>query len=171
MPTQIYNQGDIYFCDPDPQVKDTVGVEHKGDHVWVIVSVARCHRRLAVVGLPLSRHLNKAGGHLTQIPSSVINYDKGEDKLNRVALTDQIRVLDKTRLRRKLGTVSKQGMSAVFQGLDALFGRDVITTPSAKTIPSSSAKTDKLFKPTAPAPTGKHAPFKESPPGIIPGNA
>ena len=95
MPAPIYNQGDIYFCDPDPKVADTVGVEHKGDHVWVIVSVARCHRGNAVVGVPLSRHMNKAGGHLTQIPASVINYGSGEDKLNRVALTDQIRTLDK----------------------------------------------------------------------------
>jgi len=109
-----YNQGDIYFCDPDPEVKDTVGSEQMGDHVWVIVSVPSCHRGKCVVGVPLSKHMNKAGGHLIQLPNSFINYHANEPTLPRVALVDQIRVLDKTRLRRKIGTLSIDGISGVF---------------------------------------------------------
>ncbi len=170
MPAPIYNQGDIYFCDPDPKVEDTYGVEMKGDHVWVIVSISRCHRGKAVVGVPLSKHLNKAGGHLTQIPAYVINYATGEDKLNRVALTDQIRVLDKARLRRKLGTLSTTGLSAVFQGMDALFGRTVITTAvaPAKAAGQSPAQ-PATSEPPPPAPTAANP--KVPPAGTTPGNA
>jgi mRNA-degrading endonuclease toxin of MazEF toxin-antitoxin module len=126
-----YNQGDIYFCDPDPQVKDTVGSEQRGDHVWAIVSVPSCHRGNCVVGVPLSKHMHKAGGHLIQLPDSFINYHANEPTLPRVALVDQIRVLDKTRLRRKVGTLSTDGISGVFQGMDRLFGRAVVTRPVA----------------------------------------
>lgn len=149
-------------------------MEQKGDHVWVIVSVSARHRGDAVVGVPLSRHLRKAGGHLTQIPAYAINYGAGEEKLDRVALTDQIRVLDKTRLRRKLGTLSARGISAVFQGLDALFGRKAITTSTALAKPAAQpAKRVQAAQPATPKPTTP-TPATTEPkvtPGTTPGNA
>ena len=39
-----------------------------------------------------------------------------------VALTDQIRALDKTRLRRKSGTMSVKGLNAMKLGIERLFG-------------------------------------------------
>ena len=120
----IYNQGDLYFCEPDPSQQQTTGSEMRGDHVWVIVSVPACHRGNCVVAIPMSRHLNKAVGHLIKIPQDQITLNAGELVMDRVALTDQIRVLDKTRLRRKLGTVSKQAMTSIFDlGVDRLLGR------------------------------------------------
>jgi len=131
--------------------------------------------------VPLSRHLNKAGGHLTQIPVYAINYAPGEDKLNRVGLTDQIRVLDKGRLRRKIGTLLPAGLSAVFQGMDALFGRTVITAPvkapaaktadqSAKPAPAQAAQPP-APAPSSPAPAAAAPNPKAPPPGTTPGNA
>lgn len=129
-----YNQGDLYFCDPDPQQPDattTVGSELEGDHVWVIVSVPSRHRGKSVLGIPMSRHMNKAGGHLLSIPKEFIAYLPGELAMDRVALTDQIRILDKTRLRRKLGHVPQRVPTSIFDlGLDAVLGRKPLNTLS-----------------------------------------
>src|SRR5271156_2263729 len=67
-----YNQGDAYWCDPDPLVVDTEGSEQKGDRIWVVLSVPRCHRGRCLVAVPLSQHVEKAGGHLIKIPQSQI---------------------------------------------------------------------------------------------------
>lgn len=120
----VYSQGDLYFCDPDPSQQQTTGSEMRGDHVWVIVSVPDCHRGNCVVGIPMSRHMNKAVGHLIKIPQQEITLNAGELVMDRVALTDQIRVLDKVRLRHKLGTVSQRAMTSIFDlGIDRLLGR------------------------------------------------
>lgn len=76
-----------------------------------------------VVGLPLSRHTEKAVAHLIQVPVSEITMDGNDANINRVALTDQIRALDKRRLRRKLGHVSPRAVTSILLGLDYLFGR------------------------------------------------
>ena len=61
------------------------------------------------------------------IPKEFITYLPGELAMDRVALTDQIRVLDKTRLRRKLGHVPQRVLTSIFDlGLDAVLGRKAI---------------------------------------------
>lgn len=123
MPTspKVINQGEMWFCEPDP--RDTVGSEQEGDRPWVIVSSPRCHRGNCVVGLPLSRHTEKAVAHLIHVPSQEITMEGKDANINRVALTDQIRALDKRRLRRKLGHVSPRAITSILLGLDYLFGR------------------------------------------------
>jgi mRNA interferase MazF len=125
MPNQppVIKQGEIYWCDPDPQRKDTVGSEQEGYRPWLIVSREELTRGKCVVGLPLSRHVEKALHHLIAIPARHISVQDGSDVMDRVALTDQIRCLDKTRLRKKLGELSPDGIKSVFTGLDYLFGR------------------------------------------------
>lgn len=120
----IINQGDLYWCEPDP--KDTTGSEQKGDRPWVIISIPRFHRGNCVVGLPLSRHVEKAVAHLIRIPQSEITMEDGTPSVDRVALTDQIRALDKTRLRRKAGYISVRAIRAILLGLDYLFGNAVL---------------------------------------------
>ena len=121
---KVYNQGDLYFCDPDPQQQNTLGSEMKGDHVWVIASIPTLQRRDSVLGIPMSRHMDKAVAHLIKIPQQEIAYNAGEVVMDRVALVDKIRELDKTRLRRKIGTVSARAMTSIFDlGLDRLLGR------------------------------------------------
>lgn len=119
-PPSILNQGDMYWCNPDP--KDTEGSEQAGDRIWLIISIPRLHRGRCAVGLPLSRHMEKAGAHLVQIPKEEITMEDGNPSIDRVALTDQIRALDKTRLRKKAGFVSVRAISAIKLGLDYLFG-------------------------------------------------
>ena len=123
-PAPQINQGDLYWCEPDP--KDTVGSEQEHDRPWVIVSIARLQRGNCVVGLPLSKQVQKACAHLVQIPKNEITMDGGIPPYDSVALVDQIRALDKTRLRRKTGRVSRRALNAIFLGLDYLFGREAL---------------------------------------------
>src|SRR5436309_744297 len=119
-PTTVINQGSLYWCDPEPN--DTVGSEHRGDHIWVIVSLPRYHRGNCAVAVPLSRHVDKTRGHLIKVTANEITMEDGNPSIDRVALTDQIRTLDKTRFRKKAGFVSSRGISAILLGLDFLFG-------------------------------------------------
>ena len=118
------NQGDVYWCEPDP--KDTVGSEQEVDRPWMIVSIPRFHRGNCVVGLPLSRHTEKALAHLIKVPKQEITVQDGSPSIDRVALTDQIRALDKTRLRKKHGFVSTRAINAIKLGLDYLFGNQAL---------------------------------------------
>ena len=118
----VIKQGDTYWCDPDPQLVDTVGSEQTGEHIWLIVSIKS--RGKCVVALPLSRHTEKATvPFLITIPASEITYVDGSPALDRVALTDQIRCLNKTRLGKQSGAISSRALRSVFIGLDNLFGR------------------------------------------------
>ena len=127
MPNQqpIFNQGDLYWCDPDPQLVDQVGSEQKGDRIWLIVSVPRLSRGNCIVGLPLSRHTEKGGvaPHLIIVPDVEITMVDGNPSITRLALTDQIRCLNKTRLRKKAGFISRRALFSTLSGLDSLFGR------------------------------------------------
>jgi mRNA-degrading endonuclease toxin of MazEF toxin-antitoxin module len=119
-PPAILKQGDTYWCDPPPN--DTEGSEQAGDRIWVIMSVPQTHRGRCVVALPLSRHIEKKVGHLPQIPKNEITVEDGGPSIDRVALTDQIRALDKARLRKKAGFVSVRAINCIKLGLDYLFG-------------------------------------------------
>jgi mRNA-degrading endonuclease toxin of MazEF toxin-antitoxin module len=131
MPTAptVIKQGETYWCEPDP--KDTEGSEQKGDRVWLIISVSQLHRGNCVVALPFSRHIEKKAAHLIQIPKNEITVEDGSTPIDRVALTDQIRTLDKTRLRKKAGYVSVRAINAVKLGLDYLFGNSPVPRSSS----------------------------------------
>jgi mRNA-degrading endonuclease toxin of MazEF toxin-antitoxin module len=134
--TTLIKQGELYFCEPDPQ--DTVGSEQEGDRPWVIVSIPELRRGRCVVGLPLSRHMEKAGAHLIKVPLQEITMDDKDDpNIDRVALTDQIRALDRLRFRRRLGHVSPRAVTSILLGLDYLFGN----APLPTTTPSQPAPT------------------------------
>ena len=119
VPTTV-NTGDVYWCEPDPQ--DTVGSEQEKDRLWVIVSLTSLHRGNCVVGVPLTTNTSKAVAHLIKIPASELILDGQTPPYDSVALTDQIRALDKTRLRRKGGSISKHGLDSILLGLQRLFG-------------------------------------------------
>jgi mRNA-degrading endonuclease toxin of MazEF toxin-antitoxin module len=84
----IYKQGDLWWCDPDPQRTDSVGSEQRGDRPWLIISTESLHRGDCLVGLPLSRHTDKAIAHLTQVPADCITMVDGTASMDRVALTE-----------------------------------------------------------------------------------
>jgi mRNA-degrading endonuclease toxin of MazEF toxin-antitoxin module len=110
----------MYWCEPDP--KDTVGSEQQKDRPWVIVSVSNLHRGNCVVGIPLTTEKSKASAHLIAIPAQEIKMDDGAAAIDCVALTDQIRALDKRRFRKKAGCVSQRALSSIQLGLERLFG-------------------------------------------------
>jgi hypothetical protein len=84
--------------------------------------------------------MEKAGGHLITIPQSEITVEDGSDNVARVALTDQVRALDKTRLRRKFGFISVRAIYAINLGLDYLFGdKPIPRAATASTTPAKSA--------------------------------
>ena len=116
----IVKTGDVYWCEPDPE--DTVGSEQGKDRLWVIVSLTALHRGNCVVGVPLTRNTTKAVAHLIKIPASHLTLDGKTPPYDSVALTDQIRALDKTRLRRRGGSISQNGLDSILLGLQRLFG-------------------------------------------------
>jgi mRNA-degrading endonuclease toxin of MazEF toxin-antitoxin module len=122
MPTlpPAVKRGELYFCEPDPQ--DTVGSEQEKDRPWVIISVSHLQRGNCVIGIPLSRQLSKANAHLIKIPHSELLVEPGETALDSVALTDQIRALDKTRFRKKHGKISERGLNSILLGVKRILG-------------------------------------------------
>jgi len=129
------NQGECYWCEPDP--KDTVGSEIEKDRVWVIISIPRFHRGNCVVGLPLSRHVEKALAHLIKVPKTEMTVEDGSPSIDRVALTDQIRCLDKTRLRKKHGFISVRAINGIKHGMDYLFGNEPLPPALSKPVKSN----------------------------------
>jgi mRNA-degrading endonuclease toxin of MazEF toxin-antitoxin module len=116
----VVKTGEIYWCEPDP--KDTVGSEQEKDRPWVVVSLTHLHRGKCVVGVPLTRNTTKACAHLVALPMTELTLDGGVAPYDSVALTDQIRCLDKTRFRRKAGSITPKGLNAIKLGLERLFG-------------------------------------------------
>ncbi len=114
-------QRDLYWCMPNPT--DTVGSEQSRDRIWTVVSTSRAHRGNCVVGIPLSTQTHKAQGHLILVPKSEFNPENGYVPTDCVALTDQIRALDKTRFRKRAGVLSVRSFSAILLGLDRVLGR------------------------------------------------
>lgn len=88
--------------------------------MWVIVSATHLHRGKCVVGVPLTKNLDKACAHLIKIPKGELSLDGKTAAIDSVALTDQIRALDKTRFRRKAGHISRDGLHAIQLGLSRL---------------------------------------------------
>ena len=116
----IVKTGELYWCEPDPA--DTVGSEIEKDRIWVIVSQSHLHRGKCVVAVPLTKNLAIACAHLIQIPKGELLGDGKTTFLDSVAVTDQIRCLDKTRFRKKAGHISPRGLNAIKLGLERLFG-------------------------------------------------
>lgn len=92
------SQGDIYWVEIRPA--ETVGSEQHSRRPYVIVSRRDLNEHRTVVGVPLTTTQSKAGGHRTKIPAREISSEPGSNwrPQDSVALTDQVRVLDRSRL-------------------------------------------------------------------------
>jgi mRNA interferase MazF len=122
LPKEI-KQGDIYWVEISPS-------EAKGSEQWkrrpyIVVSRTGINRVSAtVVGVPMTTELRKAGAHRIQIPALEIVKDVGctSTIVNSVALTDQIRVLDISRLEERIGCLSRTATIGLLEnGLAYLF--------------------------------------------------
>ena len=116
--------GEIYWVTITPS--QTVGSEQHNRRPYVIVSRLKINRTSPiVVGIPLTttRADQVQPPHRIQIPANEIVPDalfRGAIS-NSVALTDQVRALDKKRLETKMGNLSDTALAAVGLGLLYLF--------------------------------------------------
>ena len=114
-------KGDIYWV--DILQGETVGSEQYGRHPFLVISRSELNGQRTVVGIPFTSQFHKAAGHRVAIPAREVIKEAGcQSKIvNSVALTDQIRVLDKSRLEQRIGKLSDQAIIAVEIGLSNLF--------------------------------------------------
>ncbi len=102
----IVKRGEIWLADMNP----TRGSEQGGNRpVLIFQNDIIDQFTTTVLTIPMTTNLRRA-----TLPSCV-KIDKGEGSLENdsVALCHQLRVLDKIRLYRKLGTISQKAVSAI----------------------------------------------------------
>ena len=109
-PTNVpVERGDVYWALLDP----TIGAEIQKIRPVVVVSINPLNRaRKTVIGVPLS----------TSAPA--IEHVNIELTGGSVARCDQVRTLDKTRLRNKIGQISPTDMRLLSTGLKRIMGLD-----------------------------------------------
>ncbi len=116
-------QGEIYWV--SVKGTDIQGSEQKKDRPYVIVSRNQINRLGPnVVGVPFTSKLHQARAHRVSIPVSHIvqNPACSRKLLDSVALTDQIRVLDKGRLELpKMGDLSETAKNGLEGALAYVF--------------------------------------------------
>ena len=102
-------RGDVYWVSLDP----TIGAEIQKIRPVVVVSINPLNRaRKTFIGVPLS----------TSAPA--IDYVNIELTGGSVARCDQVRTLDKTRLRNKIGRINAADMRLLSIGLKRIMGLD-----------------------------------------------
>ncbi len=103
-------KGDVYVADLNP----VVGSEQAGMRPVVIVQNSLLNRfTRTIVVVPFTTNLKRA-----ELPSAVL-ISKGDGGLDQdsVALCHQVRVLDKSRLQNRLGTLSAESISKINETL------------------------------------------------------
>ena len=110
-------QGEIYWVDIKPE--HTVGSEQYKRRPWVIVSKDALNSNRVVIGVPLSTNLDKACAYNIKIPATEILIDAGcqSEISDSVALTLQIRALDKLRLGTRIGRLTDSAVISVGAGI------------------------------------------------------
>jgi mRNA-degrading endonuclease toxin of MazEF toxin-antitoxin module len=104
-----------------------IGHEQHSRRPWVVVSRLLVNRQGSlVVGVPLTRtdaEKTTHPPHRIRIPATEISKDIGftGEIRNSVALTDQIRAIDKRLLEKKMGTLSATGVASIGLGLLFMF--------------------------------------------------
>lgn len=107
--TEKYCQGSILWANLSP----TMGSEQKGERSVLVISNDVGNRASSVVSvIPLSKRVNKES--LRDFPLHLILSTMLGD---RVALLEQTRVIDKSRLTKKLGSLSDSQIQYVYENL------------------------------------------------------
>jgi len=116
-PQDVLNQGELYWGEDH----DAQGSEQKGDRLWAVMSRKSLNGNNTVVVVPLSRRLEKASkypGFCILIPAQEMIPIVGQSaSLDRVALCHQIRVMDKSKLREKWGSMTLSAAPSVQNGI------------------------------------------------------
>lgn len=123
-------QGDIYLYEPpisssseQSAVLVTSGSEQQGLRPFIIVSREVVHKnKPTAVGVPLTTKIEKANSYRIALPAAELIPEVGCMPFrDSVALCDHIRVIDRTRLRRKIGRVSENAVLSIGVGLAFVF--------------------------------------------------
>lgn len=116
------HQGDIYWV--TIRQEETKGSEQYGRRPVVVVSTHAVNKTLkTVVVVPMSTTVDNQPPYRIVIPVSQIMKDiSSKSHLEKcVAKTDQVRVIDKSRLEEKIGRLSQTATLAVTLGLAFVF--------------------------------------------------
>lgn len=110
-----YCRGDIYYAD----LKGAIGSEQSGIRPVVIVQndIGNKHSNTVIVA-PLTKKIDKR----IKIPTHVIVEAFGNIIVDSTILTEQLRVLDKQRLTRKVGKLSNELLEQVDNALGISVG-------------------------------------------------
>jgi|SRR5579863_8599595 len=115
-------QGEIYWV--TIREEETKGSEQYGRRPFLVVSRLAVNRAVkTVVAVPLSTAVDNQPAHRIAIPVAEITKDPSCTstlKLS-VAKTDQVRVIDQSRLEQKIGRLSQTAMVGVAHGLAFVF--------------------------------------------------
>lgn len=122
MPPPI-KQGEIYYVLAEDI--DVTGSEQLKNRPYVIVSRDLVNNQNhVVIGVPLTSNLSKANSYRIKIPAQHMVKDQTNTAtlLDSVALCDQVRVLDPSRLRQpKMGKLTQAAIGGVELGLAYVF--------------------------------------------------
>jgi mRNA interferase MazF len=116
------SQGDIYWVDI-PQ-EQTEGSEQFGRRPFVILSRNAVNKTVkTVLVAPMSSNVSKQPPHRIMVPVSEITKDPQckSTLVVSVVKTDQLRVIDKSRLIEKIGTLSQTATKSVLLGVAFVF--------------------------------------------------
>jgi mRNA interferase MazF len=114
---QSVKQGDIYWINFSP----AIGSELKGKHPGVIIQSSDINQSListvVVIGISSNLKLKDVNGN--------VFLKKGTGGLSKDSVVNisQVHTIDKSRLRKKMGRLSKTQVEYIFFGLDLLFDR------------------------------------------------
>jgi mRNA-degrading endonuclease toxin of MazEF toxin-antitoxin module len=115
-------QGEIYWVNiPEEQ---TEGSEQFGHRPFIVMSRTAVNKTVkTVVVVPLSTSTENQPAYRVMIPVSEITKDQssGSQLKLSVAKTDQVRVIDKSRLEQRTGRLSQTATIAVGHGLAFVF--------------------------------------------------
>jgi mRNA interferase MazF len=115
-------RGDIFWVTIAPE--ETKGSEQYGRRPFLVVSRNAVNRALkTVVAVPLSTTTDNQPAHRILIPINEITRDPSctSQLQHSVAKTDQVRVIDKSRMEQRIGKLSQTAIIAVGHGLAYVF--------------------------------------------------
>ena len=107
-------RGEIYIADLDP----VIGSEQGGERPVLVIqnNVGNTHGPTVIV-LAITSRCQKKKNMPTHIP-----IESSDLSMSSIALAEQVRTVDKTRLTRYVGRASKESMDAVDQALKVSMG-------------------------------------------------
>ena len=107
-------RGEIYIADLDP----VIGSEQGGERPVLVIqnNVGNTHSPTVIV-LAITSRCKKKKNMPTHIP-----IESSDLSMSSIALAEQVRTVDKTRLTRYVGRASKESMEAVDQALKVSMG-------------------------------------------------